>query len=214
MFKLRTFKRLAIFAILLTVPVYVFTGCERIAVDNVFQYEDLSFVDTPWEIATINGQPFEPLFTQTPDPESQPDSFAVTSNSLVFHASGDLTGEIGFTLSLETPGDPPTTATWDVTYTITGKYTAGETTLTIDAKESEVDVVVTLTPREAWEQQIQGITIEQLQADLEAESEMGHTEEDSPLPFTLGVNYTHQTEQDTLTLSVPGETMVLKKKTE
>ncbi len=46
MFRLRTFKRLAIFAILLTVPVYVFTGCERITVDNVFQNEDLDFIDT------------------------------------------------------------------------------------------------------------------------------------------------------------------------
>lgn len=214
MFRLQTIKRLAIFAILLTVPVYVLTGCERITVDNVLQYEDLGFVDTPWEIVSVNGQPFESLFDQEPDPEALPHTFAVTSNSLVFHASGDLTGEIVYTLAQENPGDPPTTATWTVTNTITGKYTAGETTITIDAEKTEVDVVVTLTPREAWEQQIEGITIEQLQDDLAAESEMGYAEADSPSPFTVGVNYTQQTEQDTLTLSVPGESILLRKKTE
>ncbi len=215
MFRLRTFKRLALFAILLTVSIYVFTGCERIKVDSVFQGEDLGFIDIPWEIVSVNDKPLEPPFVQDPDPEAPPNTFAITANSLVFHASGDLTGEIGFTLSEEYPGDPPTSATWAITNTITGKYSAGEKTLTIDEKKPEVDVVVTLTPREAWEQQIEGITLEQLQDDLAAESEMGVTEDDSPFAFiTVGVNYTHQTEQDTLTLSVPGQKILLKKKTE
>lgn len=213
MFRLRTTKRLAILAILLTFTVSVITGCERIDVDKVFPNEDLGFVDIPWEIVSVNDQPFESLFPQETDPESAPDTFAVTSR-LVFHASGDLTGEIEFSLTEEDPEEPPTTATWTITNTITGKYTAGENTLTIDAKKSETDVEVTLTPREAWEQKIEGITVEQLQEDLAAESEMGITEDDSPFPLTVGVDYTHQTEQDTLTLSAPGEKILLKKKTE
>lgn len=213
MFRLRTTKRLAILAILLTFTVSVITGCTRIDVDKVFPSEDLGFVDIPWEIVSVNDQPFESLFAQEPDPESPPHTFAVSSR-LVFHASGDLTGEIEYTLSEESPGDPPTSATWTITNTITGKYTAGEETLTIDAKKVETDVEVTLTPREAWEQQIEGITVEQLQDDLAAESEMGISEADSPFPLTVGVNYTQQTEQDTLTLSATGEKIVLKKKTE
>ena len=214
MFRIRTFKRLVLFTILITVPVYVFTGCERIEVDEVFQYESLDFIDTPWEMVSLNDKPFEPYFVQEPASEAQPFTIVITSNSFVFHASGDLTGEIGFTVSEEYPGDPPTSVTWAINYTLTGKFTADETTLTIDSKKSEIDVVVTLSPREVWEQQIVGITVEQLQDNLAAESKMGYTEEDSPLPFTVGVNYTHQTEQDTLTFSVPGKKILLKKKTE
>lgn len=212
MFRLQTIKRLTIFAILLTVPVYVFTGCERITVDKVFQYEDLGFVDTPWEIVSVNDQPIESLFAQDPDQE-YPTTFAVTSE-FVFDTKGKLTGELTFTISEQYPVDPPRSLTSVVTYTVTGEYTAGETTLTIETQNVEMDFAVTLTPRDAWEQVIPGSTIEQLQDDIKAESEMGFTQDDSTFPFTVGVNYTQQTEQDTLTLSVPGESILLKKKTE
>ncbi len=212
MFRLRTFKKLALLAILLTVPVYVFTGCERTKVENVFEFESLDFIDTPWEIVSVNDQPIGSLLES--DPESPPLTFAVTANSLVFHASGDLTGEIQITLSGESPGDEEKSETWEFTYTITGKYTAEETTLTIDSEKVEIDVVVTLTPREAWEQQIEGNTLEQVQDELAAVYEMDFTEDDSPFPFTVGVNYTQQTEENTLTLSGSGEKILLKKKTE
>lgn len=212
MFRLRTFKKLAILAILLTVPVYVLTGCERIKVDDIFEYEGLDFIDTPWEIVSVNDQPIGSLLES--DPESLPLTFDVTANSLVFHASGDLTGEIQITLSGESPGDTPKSETWELSYTITGKYTAEDTTLTIDSEKVDLDVVVTLTPREAWEQQIEGTTLEQLQDNLASAYEMEFTEDDSPFPFTVGANYTQQTEENTLTLSGPGEKILLKKKTE
>ena len=213
MFRLQTIKTLAIFAILLTVPVYIFTGCERITVDNVFQYEDLGFIDTPWEIVSVNGQPFESLFTPEPREGSPPSTYDITSN-FVFDAKGKLTGELTFRISEQYPVDPPRSLTYVVTYTVTGEYTAGETTLTIETQNVEIDVAALLTPRDAWEQVIEGITVEQLQDDLVAESEMGFTQDESTFPFTVGANYTQQTEQNTLTLSVPGETVVLRKKTE
>lgn len=213
MFRLRTFNRLAILAILLTVPVYVFTGCERIAVEHVFQYEDLDFIDTPWEIVSINDQPIESILTQVPEEGSPPSTFDVTSK-FVFDATGKLNGELIFTVSEQYPVEPPRSLTFVITNTVTGEYTAGETTLTIDTQNVESDVAAILTPREAWEQQIQGITIEQLQDDLAAESEMGLIQDESTFPFTVGVDYTHLTEQGTLTLSKPGEKLLFRKKTE
>ncbi len=211
MCRIRVLNRLVIFTVLLAASFFVFSGCEKNITDDVIQSEDLGFIDTSWEIASVNGQPFESLLVQDPEPGSPPQTFTLTSNSLVFHASGNLTGELGFTLSEEYPGTPPTSATWAVTCTITGQYTAGDTTLTIEEQNVEIDVVVTLSPKEVWEQQIEGITLEQLQDDLAAESEMGFKQGESPFPITVDVDYTQQTEKNTLTLSVPGETIVLKK---
>ena len=190
-------------------------GCEKKVLDNTVLNRGavLGFVDTTWEIVSINDQPFESVFPQQSEPEF-PTTFAITSNSWVFGASGNLTGELAFTVSEEYPGDPPTSMTQVITYTVTGQYTAGATTLTIETQNVEIDVEVTLVPREVWEQQIEGITLEQLQDDLAAESKAGFTQGASGLPFTVGVDYTHQTEQNTLTLSVPGEQILLKKKTE
>ncbi len=211
MLRKRALNGLVLFIILLSATVCVFTGCERKMLDNIFRSGDLGFIDTTWEITSINDQPFEPPFAQDAEPEF-PTTFAITSNSWVFHASGNLTGELAFTVSEQYPGDPPTSMTQVITYTVTGQYTAGETTLTIETQNVEVDVAVTLEPREVWEQQIAGITVEQLQADLAAETKMGFTQDESTFPFTVGVDYTHQTEQNTLTLSVPGEKILLKKK--
>ena len=180
--------------------------------DNTILNEDvdLGFVDTTWEIVSINDQPFKSLFS--PDPASEyPTTLDVTSNSWVFGASGNLTGELAFTISEEYPGDPSTSNTQLVTYTVTGQYTAGSTTLTIKAQDVEFDVEVTLAPREVWEQRIEGITLERLQTDLAADSKDELTQDEPVLPFTAGIDYTHQTEQNTLTLSVPGEEILLKK---
>ncbi len=188
-------------------------------IDDVIRSEDLGFVDTPWEIATINDQPLESLFALEPEEDSPPSTIAVTSK-FVFDATGKLTGELMFTVSEQYPVDPPRSLTFEITYTVTGEYTAGATTLIIEAQNVNLDVAAILTPRDAWEAELNKapaehrLTVEQLQDELAAESEMGFTQDESEFPFTVGVNYTQQTEQDTLTLSVPGETIVLKKKTE
>lgn len=214
MFRKRAFNRLVIFTILLSAAVYVFTGCEKKIVGDIIQSGDLGFIDTTWEIASVNDQSFESLFVQETEPGSPPHTFAITSNSWVFHATGKLTGKLAFTLSEEYPGDPPTSMTQMITYTVTGEYTAGKTTLTIETQNVEIDAAVTLAPREVWEQQIEGITLEQLQDDLTAETKMGFTQDEATFPFTVGVDYTQQTEQNTLTLSVPGEKILFKKKME
>lgn len=219
MFRLRTFKRLALFAILLTVPVYVFTGCERITVDSVFQYEDLDFIDIPWEIVSVNDQPIESIFAPVPEEGSPPSTFNITSK-FVFDATGKLTGELKFTVSEQYPVVPPRSLTFVITNTITGEYTAGETTLTIDTQNVESDVDAILTPRDEWEKELEKaplefrLTVEQLQDQLAAESEMGIIEDESTFPFTVGADYTHLTEQGTLTLSMPGEKLLFRKKTE
>ena len=204
---------------LLSVTFFVFSGCEKIRVADVIQNEDLGFVDTPWEIATINDQPLESLFTPEPEEGAPPSTFDVASE-FVFDATGKLTGKLIFTVSEQYPVDPPRSLTFTITYTVTGEYTAGATTLTIETQNVEVDVTATLTPREVWEAELEKtplehrLTVEQLQDVLATESEMGFTQDESEFPFKVGVNYTQQTEQDTLTLSVPGETLVFKKKTE
>lgn len=219
MFSKCAFHRFIILIFLLSATFCVFTGCEKIMTEDIIRSEDLDFVDTPWEIATINDQPLESLFTPEPEEGSPPSTFAVNSK-FVFDATGKLAGELIFTVSEQYPVDPPRSLTFTITYTVTGKYTAGETTLTIETQNVEVDVAATLTPREEWEKELEKaplehrLTVEQLQDVLAAESEMGFTQDESEFPFKVGVNYMQQTEQDTLTLSVPGETLVFKKKIE
>ncbi len=131
-----------------------------------------------------------------------------------------MTGELIFTISEQYPVDPPRSLTFVVTNTVTGEYTAGATTLTIETQNVESDVAAILTPRDAWEKELEKaplefrLTVEQLQDQLAAESEMGLIQDESTFPFTVGVDYTHQTEQDTLTLSMPGEKLLFRKKTE
>ncbi len=213
MFSKCVFHRFVIFTFLLSATFCVFTGCEKIMTEDTIQSEDLAFVDTPWEIATINDQTPESLFMPEPEEGSPPSTFEVTSQ-FVFDATGKLAGELIFTTSEQDPVDPPRSLTSVITYTVTGEYTTGATTLTIETQK--VDVAVTLTPREAWEAELEKaplehrLTVEQLQDEFE----MGSKQDESTFPFKVGVNYTQETEQDTLTLSVPGETLVFKKKTE
>ena len=213
MFWNRAFERQVIFTILLTAAIFVFIGCEKIMTEDIMRNDDLGFVDTPWEIASVNGESLDTIFAPVPEEGIPPSATTVTSN-FVFGATGKFNGELKFTLSENIPDDPPRSLTFVVTYTVTGNYTAKETTLTIETQNVVTDVTAKLTPREVWEKELEGITFEQLQADLASESEMGYEQDESAFPFIVGANYTHQTEQDTLTLSVPGNTMVLKKKME
>ncbi len=219
MFSKCAFHRFVILTFLLSATFCVFTGCERIAVDSVFQYEDLDFIDIPWEIVSVNDQPIESILTPVPEEGSPPSTFDITSK-FVFDATGKLNGELIFTVSEQYPVEPPRSLTFVITNTVTGEYTAGETTLTIDTQNVESDVAAILTPRDEWEKELEKaplefrLTVEQLQDQLAAESEMGLIQDESTFPFTVGVDYTHQTEQDTLTLSMPGEKLLFRKKTE
>ena len=161
------FHRLVIFSFLLSATFLVFMGCEKIKVVDVIQSEDLGFVDTPWEIATINDQPLESLFTPEPEEGSPPSTIEVTSK-FVFDATGKLTGELVFTVSEQYPVDPPRSLTFVITYTVTGEYSAGATTLTIKTQNLEFDLAAILTPRDVWQAELDKaplehrLTVEQL----------------------------------------------------
>lgn len=211
MFNKRTFYKLVIPIILLFSTFCTLIGCERKMLDNGIVDGDsvLNFMDTPWEIIEINDEPFESLFVQETEPGSPEHDFAITSNYWVFDAAGKLTGELIFALTEKYPGDPPTSMTQYVTYTITGNYTADATTLTIDTQDLKIDVNVVLEPKAVWEQQIEGITVEQLQSDLAAESKKGLEQSDSEFLFKVGAEYTWMTEQDTFTLYTMPEQKIL-----
>ena len=177
--------------------------------DNVNGNIDLAFIDIPWKIGMVNDVPFESLFVQETEPGTPEPVFGITSNSWVFDAAGDLTGKLEFVLTEKYPGDPPTSMTQVITYTIIGKYTADQTTLTIETQELKIDVDVILEPKTVWEQQIEGITIEQLQSDLAAETKNGFKQTDSAFLFKVGAEYTWQTEQYKFTMYIMPDQKIL-----
>ena len=211
MLKEPAFNKSVILVILLFSTVCAIIGCEKQMSDNdiVNGNIDLAFIDIPWEIEMVNDVPFESLFVQETEPGSAEHEFAITLNSWVFDGAGDLTGKLEFVLTEKSPGDPPTSMTQVITYTITGKYTADETTLTIETQDIKIDVDVILEPKAVWEQQIQGITIEQLKSDLAAETKNGFKQTDSAFLFQVGAEYTWQTEQDKFTLYIMPDQKIL-----
>ncbi len=102
--------------------------------------------------------------------------------------------------------------TQEVTYTITGMYTAEGNTLEITTEDVKLDVEVTLEPEEVWAAQLQGRTLEELEADLAETSKSGLTPSPSNFIFDSRIEYTWDATEDTLTLTYSDQEMVLKKK--
>ena len=102
--------------------------------------------------------------------------------------------------------------TQKLTQTIAGMYIADEETLKITTEDIKMDVEVTLEPKEVWAAQIVGKTVEQLEADLAAESKSGFEQNPSDFIFDSGIEYTWNVTGDTLTLTYSDQKMVLKKK--
>lgn len=171
----------------------------------------LDFVDTTWQIGTIDGAKFEDLFTlQDPEPEFETESM-LAANSWVFNADGSFTGALEFILT-EKYSDPVSSMTQKITITSEGTYTANDSTLTITKSDLKVDVVVTLEPKAVWEQQIQGKTVEELQNDFAEETKRGFGSTASAVLFKEGVGYTWSLAGDTLTLSKGNQKIALERK--
>ncbi len=171
------------------------------------------FVDTTWQVATINGAMFEDLFKpQDPAPEFETE-FMLGANSWVFNADGSFTGALGFILT-EKYTEPVSSMTQEITIASEGTYTADDSTLTITNHDLNVDVVVTLEPKEVWEQQIQGNTVEQLQNDMAEETKKGFSPTVSGALFKEGTEYTWSLEGDALTLSEANQKIALERKSE
>ena len=177
----------------------------------------LDFVGSTWEIVSINGEMFETIFsknfeTEQPDDIESEQEHALVSNSWVFKDDGSLTGNLEFKVSEKYPGPPATSMTQMLSQIITGTYTADEKTLKITTEDVTLDVDVTLEPKEVWAAQIQGKTVEQLEADLAAETKSGFKPNSSDFIFKTGIEYTWDVTEDTLTLSYSDQKMLLKKK--
>ncbi len=178
---------------------------------------ELSFVGVSWEIASINGEMFEIFFprqfetVQPEDMEDQP-AYTLISNNWVFEANGSLSGSLMFELSEKYPGPPIHSMTQEITYTIIGMYTVEGNTITITTEDVKLDVEVTLEPEEVWAAQLVNKTVEELEADLAAESKSGLTPHPSNFIFDSRIEYTWDATEDTLTLTYSDQEMVLKKK--
>ncbi len=154
---------------------------------------------------------FKNFETEQPDDIESEQEFAVISNNWVFEDDGSLTGNIVFKASEKYPGPPATSMTQVLSHIITGTYAADEKTLKITTENVKIDVDVTLEPKEIWAAQIQGKTVEQLEADVAAETKSGFKPNPSNFIFENGIEYTYNVTEDMLTLSYSDQQMLLKK---
>lgn len=185
------------------------------ATDTV-DLSDLEFVNSTWQIVSLNGEKFVDIFTsgepEPGEPESESD-FEFVENSWVFDDEGMFSGALKFKLS-EHYTDPVSSLTFEIAITSEGEYTVEDTTLKVIKQEMEDDVVATLEPKEVWEQQIERLTVEEFEKELAAESKKDFEPTTSAALFEAGSEYTWLVEGDTLTLSIGQRTIVFERKTE
>ena len=192
-----------------------FIGCSEDDEDNIKDDEDIvfDFVGTTWQIVSINGQMLEKLF-EPEEPTEFETEFTFDENSWVFDTEGSFTGSLKFILT-EKYTEPVSSMTVEITIKPSGNYTAEDTTLKFTKQEIKIDVVVKLEPKEVWEQQIEGKTVEELENDFAAENEEGFASTASGFLFKVGpASYTWSLEEDTLTLSGTDQKFVLKRASE
>ncbi len=168
------------------------------------------FVSHTWEIVSINGEAFEKTFDNNRKDSEFEQEFTVTGNSVVFSDTGTLTIDLGFRTVEKYAGDPQTSMTALISYTTRGSYTTQENMLTITAQNVAAKVDVSLEPEAALKQQIEGITLEQLESDLATETKKGLEQETPPL-FKDGTEYTWQVEASKLTISSLQQIIVLRR---
>lgn len=183
--------------------------------DDVDKKEEIviteDFVDTTWQVATVDGMMFDQLFT--PEESEFETEFMAGANSWTFNTDGTFTGALEFVLTEKYP-EPESSMTQEITIASEGTYTADESMLSIATHELSVDVVVSLEPQEVWQQQISGKTVEELEMDLAAETKKGFAPTATGALFKPGTKYTWTLEGDKLMLSVGGQTMGLESKSE
>lgn len=197
--------------IIVTALLFVsFIGCgeddeEEMKDDTV----EFKAVDTTWQVVSINGLMFEQLFTPAEPAEFESD-FMLGANSWTFSTEGSFTGTLKFILTEKYP-EPVSSMTQDIDINSAGDYTVEGTTLKITKHELTIDVDVTLEPKEVWEQQIVGKTVEQLEDDYAAETKLGFSPTATGALLKEGTEYTWSLEEDTLTLSTLTQTIVLQR---
>ncbi len=183
--------------------------------NNVFVAPEL--VGNSWEIVSIDGEMFETGFLKSFEMEQQDDAefeqeISLISNNWVFEDGGSLTGNLEFKITEKYPGPVATSMTQQLSVTITGTYTTGEKTLKITTEDVSLDATVTLEPKEAWAAQIQGITVEQLEADLAAEAKIGSKPDPSNFIFEDTAEYEWNITENMLTLTHSDEEIIFRKK--
>ncbi len=202
-----------LFIIVTTLCLVSFIGCggddEEEMKDDSVEFEA---VDTTWQVVSINGLAFEQLFKPAEPVEFETD-FMLGGNSWTFGTDGSFTGTLKFILTEKYP-EPVSSMTQEIDINSAGDYTVEGTTLTITKHDLTIDVDVTLEPKEVWEQQIVGKTVEELEDDLAAETKLGFSPTATTALFREGTEFTWRDEEDTLTLSTLTQTIVLQRAAE
>lgn len=156
------------------------------------------FVGTTWKVMTVNGVTFDQLF-QPAEPVEYETEFMLGENSWTFNADGTLKGALEFVVTEKYP-EPVSSMTQNITIASTATYTADESMLTIDTNKLDVDVVVTLEPKEVWEERVVEGGVERLEMDLAAETEKGFGPTVTGALFKPGTEFTWSIEGEMLTL--------------
>ena len=197
-------------------------GCGADDDENVDDKDDdtaevmLDFVGTTWRVATINGVTFEQLFTSAEPEPGDPvfeTEFMLGDNNWVFNDDGTFTGALEFIVTEKYP-EPVSSMKQEITIASEGTYTTEESTLTIATHDLGIDVVVTLEPEEVWERQIVGVTVEEFEMDLAAETKKGFSPTATGALFKAGTVYTWSLEEDSLVLTSAIQNLALKKASE
>ncbi len=174
--------------------------------------DEFKAVDTTWQAVSINGLKFEQLFTPAEPTEYETD-FTIEGNSWTFSSDGSFTGTLKFILIEKYP-EPVSSMKQEIDINSAGDYTVEGTTLKITKHDLTIDVDVTLEPKEVWEQQIVGKTVEELEDDLAAETKLGFSPTATTALFREGTEFTWRHEEDSFTLSTLTQTIVLQRAVE
>ena len=189
-----------------------FVGCGGDDEDDMKDDVTIDFVDTTWQVVSINGLMFEELFKPA-EPVEFETEFMLGGNSWTFGSDGTFTGTLKFILTEKYP-EPVSSMTQDIDINSAGDYTVEGTTLTITNHDLTIDVDVTLEPKEVWEQQIVGKTVEALEDDLAAETKLGFSPTATGALFKEGTEYTWSLKDDSLTFSTLTQVIVLERAAE
>ncbi|MYB64086.1 hypothetical protein F4X73_05305 [Candidatus Poribacteria bacterium] len=189
-----------------------FIGCGGDDEDDMKDDVTIDFVDTTWQVVSINGLMFEELFKPA-EPVEFETEFMLGGNSWTFGSDGTFTGTLKFILTEKYP-EPVSSMTQDININSAGDYTVEGTTLTITKHDLTIDVDVTLEPKEVWEQQIVGKTVEELEDDLAAETKLGFSPTATGALFKEGTEYTWSLKDDSLTFSTLTQVIVLERAAE
>ena len=152
-----------------------------------------------WEVVSINAEALEKTF----------DDYMVTDNHVFFSHTGSFTHEVTFFRVEIYASDPETFMSEWITDTTRGRYTTRGNRLTMTKLSTQMNVDVRLEPEAAWQQQIEGMTLEALRSAKVAKIKKGLQQDIPPPLFKEDTEYTWQIENGLLTLSSPQQTIVL-----